>query len=115
MASRARSKGNYHENFFVKLFKAWKIKAKKQPLSAAWAESIEEISILTINGEDIITEVKYRKGTTFPSPFTVLEGRDAAIYKRGTGTDPKWIMILPDATVERIWRSRNDKGNRTED
>tara|TARA_R100001460_G_scaffold2821_1_gene8839 strand:+ start:368 stop:715 length:348 start_codon:yes stop_codon:yes gene_type:complete len=115
MASRARSKGNYHENFFVKLFKAWKIKAKKQPLSGSLGGEYRGDLILTINGEDIITEVKYRKGTTFPSPFTVLEGRDAAIYKRGTGTDPKWIMILPDATVERIWRSRNDKGNRTED
>ncbi len=65
MASRARSKGNYHENWFIKLFAAWKIKAKKQPLSGSLGGEYRGDLILTINGEDIITEVKYRKGT-FP-------------------------------------------------
>lgn len=105
MASRARSKGNYHENWFIKLFKAWKIKAKKQPLSGSLGGEYRGDIVLNINGIELITEVKYRKGT-FPSPFTVLDGRDAAIYKRGTGTNPKWILILPDHVVERLWRSK---------
>jgi hypothetical protein len=105
MASRARNKGNYHENWFIKLFKAWKIKAKKQPLSGSLGGEYRGDIILTINGKELITEVKYRKGT-FPSPFSVLDGRDAAIYKRGNGTNPKWILILPDHVVEKLWRSK---------
>ena len=105
MASRARAKGNYHENWFIKLFKTWKIKAKKQPLSGSLGGEYRGDIVLTINGIELITEVKYRKGT-FPSPFTVLARRDAAIYKRGNGTDPKWVLILPDHVVEKIWRSK---------
>ena len=103
MASRARAKGNYHENWFIKLFEAWKIKAKKQPLSGSLGGEYRGDIVLTINGVELITEVKYRKGT-FPSPFTVLDRRD--IYKRGNGTDPKWVLILPDHVVEKIWRSK---------
>ena len=105
MASRARAKGNYHENWFIKLFKTWKIKAKKQPLSGSLGGEYRGDIVLTINGIELNTEVKYRKGT-FPSPFTVLDRRDAAIYKRGNGTDPKWVLILPDHVVEKIWRSK---------
>ena len=105
MASRARAKGNYHENWFIKLFKTWKIKAKKQPLSGSLGGEYRGDIVLTINGIELIIEVKYRKGT-FPSPFTVLDRRDAAIYKRGNGTDPKWVLILPDHVVEKIWRSK---------
>ena len=105
MASRARAKGNYHENWFIKLFKTWKIKAKKQPLSGSLGGEYRGDIVLTINDIELITEVKYRKGT-FPSPFTVLDRRDAAIYKRGNGTDPKWVLILPDHVVEKIWRSK---------
>ena len=105
MASRARAKGNYHENWFIKLFKTWKIKAKKQPLSGSLGGEYRGDIVLTINGIELITEVKYRKGT-LPSPFTLLDRKDAAIYKRGNGTDPKRVLILPDHVVEKIWRSK---------
>ena len=106
MASKARSKGNYHENYFVKLFKEWSIKVKKQPLSGSLGGEYSGDLIIELNGERLVVEIKYRKATSFPSPFTVLNNRNAAIYKRGNGTDPKWVLILPDYIVEKIWRSQ---------
>lgn len=105
MASKARNKGNYHENWFVKLLKEWKIPVKKQPLSGALGGEYSGDLIIEINGHRLVVEVKYRKESSFPSPFTVLENRNAALYKRGNGSDPKWVLILPDYVVEKLWRS----------
>ena len=106
MASKARAKGNYHENFFVKLFKAWKLPVKKQPLSGSLGGEYSGDLIIEINGHRLVTEVKYRKSSGFPSPFTVLDNRDAALFKRGNGTNPKWVLIIPDHTVEKLWRRK---------
>ena len=105
MASKARNKGNYHENWFVKLLKEWKIPVKKQPLSGSLGGEYSGDLIIEINGHRLVVEVKYRKESSFPSPFTVLENRNAALYKRGNGSDPKWVLILPDYIVEKLWRS----------
>mgnify|MGYP003344970993 CR=1 FL=1 len=35
MTSKSKRKGNYHENWFVKLFNSWKLPAKKVPLSGS--------------------------------------------------------------------------------
>ena len=106
MASKARAKGNYHENFFVKLFKEWKIKVKTQPLSGSLGGEYSGDLILEINGHRLVAEVKYRKSSGFPSPFTVLENRDVALFKRGNGTNPKWVMIIPDHIVEQLWSKK---------
>ena len=103
MASKARSKGNYHENYFVKLFKEWGWSVKKQPLSGSLGGEYSGDIIIEINGHRLVAEVKYRKSSSFPSPFTVLENRDVALYERGTGSNPKWVMIIPDHIVEQIW------------
>ena len=50
--------------------------------------------------KNLICEVKYRKEKGFPSPFTVLDNRDIAVYKRGT--DRKWVLIVPGELVEEM-------------
>jgi len=110
MASKARAKGNYHENFFVKLFKDWKIKVKKQPLSGSLGGEYSGDLIIEINGQQLVAEVKYRKSSGFPSPFTVLDNRDVALFKRGTGTNPKWVMVIPDRIVKQLFVKEKSDG-----
>ena len=104
MASNASRKGTYHENFFVKLFKAWKIKAKRQPLSGALGGEYKGDLVLELNGHEIIAEVKYRKTGSFPSPFTVMQNRDAVLYKRGGNADPRWVMFFSEETVSKLFK-----------
>ena len=104
--ARLAQKETITKNYFVKLFKEWSIKVKKQPLSGSLGGEYSGDLIIELNGERLVVEVKYRKATSFPSPFTVLNNRNAAIYKRGNGSDPKWVLILPDYIVEKIWRSQ---------
>jgi|TARA_R110002096_G_scaffold374160_1_gene567730 hypothetical protein len=106
MASTASRKGTYHENFFVKLFQSWKIKAKRQPLSGALGGEYKGDLVLELNGEKIIAEIKYRKSSSFPSPFTTMVNRDAVIYKRGGNDEPRWVMFLSEETVKRLWRTK---------
>ena len=102
MVSRSKRVGSYHENFFVKLFKSWNLKVKKQPLSGSLGGEYSGDLVLNLNGEDYIVEVKYRKKDGFPNPFTVLDQRDIALYKRGNG-EPKWLLIVPDHIVKKLW------------
>tara|TARA_R110001606_G_scaffold73331_1_gene168960 strand:+ start:13691 stop:14032 length:342 start_codon:yes stop_codon:yes gene_type:complete len=104
MTSKSKQKGTYHENYFVKLFKEWGIKVRKQPLSGALGGEYSGDLVVTIGGEDYITEVKYRKEKGFPSPFTVLKNRDVALFKLGQNEEgsPKWVLIVPDYIVEKI-------------
>ena len=103
MASKSRRKGNYHENFFLKLFQAWKIKTKKQPLSGGLGGEYTGDLVLELNGKQFITEIKYRKESSFPSPFKTIQNRDIVIYKRGTG-EPKWVMFLSEETAQHLLR-----------
>ena len=104
MTSKSKAKGTYHENYFVKLFKEWGLKVRKQPLSGALGGEYSGDLVITINGEDYITEVKYRKEKGFPSPFTVLKNRDVAWFKLGKNEEgsPKWVLIIPDYIVEKF-------------
>ena len=104
MTSKSKQKGTYHENYFVKLFKEWGIKVRKQPLSGALGGEYSGDLVVTIGGEDYITEVKYRKEKGFPSPFTVLKNRDVALFKLGQNEEgsPKWVLIVPDYIVKKI-------------
>ena len=110
MTSKSKAKGTYHENYFVKLFKEWGLKVRKQPLSGALGGEYSGDLVITINGEDYITEVKYRKEKGFPSPFTVLKNRDVALFKLGKNEEgsPKWVLIIPDYIVEKLIKGKQD-------
>lgn len=103
MVSKSKQKGTYHENYFVKLLQGWGLKVKKQPLSGALGGEYSGDLVIKIDDTDLIAEVKYRAESGFPSPFTVLEGRDVALFKRGKG-EPKWLLIVPDRIVEQFIR-----------
>ncbi len=101
MASKSKIKGNYHENWFVKLFTSWKLPVKKVPLSGSLGgEHTGDIKI-KINNKEYIVEIKYRAIDKFPSVFKVLKGKDIAMYKRKTG-EPKWVAIIPDKIFKEI-------------
>ena len=101
MPSKSKIKGNYHENWFVKLFNSWKYQTKKVPLSGSLGgEHTGDIKII-INGKEYVAEIKYRAVDKFPSVFKVLQARDIAFYKRKTG-DPRWVAIIPDKIFKEI-------------
>ena len=93
MANKNKSKGTYHENWFVKWLNGIGIKAKKVPLSGSlggeWSGDIH----ITLDGRHLVAEVKYRDKSNFPSPFKVLDNRDIAFYKRRTGK-PQTLVIM---------------------
>jgi len=93
MANRNKQKGSYHERWFVQWLTKIGIKAKRVPLSGSlggeWSGDIH----LTLVGQDLVGEVKYRDRSSFPNAFKVLEGRDIAFYKRKTG-NPKTCVIM---------------------
>ena len=108
MPSRSKIKGNYHENWFIKLFKSWKYPAKKVPLSGSLGgEHTGDIKLI-INNKEYIVEVKYRAVDGFPNPFKVLDNRDIALYKRKTG-DPRWVAIIPDRLFKEVINGQSTK------
>jgi hypothetical protein len=56
----------------------------------------------------LIGEVKYRDTSGFPSPFTVLDNRDMAFYKRRRGT-PQTIVILDGDVFQKLMENINGK------
>ena len=106
MANRNKSKGTYHEKWFVNWLNKIKAKveAKRVPLSGSLGGEYSGDIHLDINGQRLVGEVKYRDKSNFPSPFTVLEGRDIAFYKRRTGK-PQTLVIMSGDEFERIVRS----------
>jgi hypothetical protein len=101
MPSKSKIKGNYHENWFVKLFTSWKLPVKKVPLSGSLGGEHTGDIKLVINGKEYVVEIKYRSVDGFPNVFKVLENRDFAIYKRKNG-DPKWVAIIPDKLFKEL-------------
>ena len=101
MTSKNKIKGNYHENWFVKLFNSWKYPTKKVPLSGSLGgEHTGDIKII-INDKEYVAEIKYRAVDKFPSVFKVLQARDIAFYKRKAG-DPRWVAIIPDKIFKEV-------------
>ena len=103
MANNNKSKGSYHERWFVKwLIEKVGIKAKRVPLSGAlggeWSGDIH----LSMVGRDLVGEVKYRDKSNFPSPYKVLEGRDIAFYKRRTGKPQTLVIMDGDLFAELV-------------
>ena len=114
MANKNKSKGSYHERWFVNWLKEIGIKCKKVPLSGAlggeWSGDIH----LTLGGRDLVGEVKYRDKSNFPSPYTVLEGRDIAFYKRRTGK-PQTLVIMDGELFAHLLGESNEKISKSTD
>ncbi len=102
MPNRNKTKGTYHEKWFVEwLNKIAGIKAKRQPLSGSLGGEYSGDIKLTIADTELVGEVKYRDKSNFPSPFAVLEGRDIAFYKRRRGT-PQTLVIMDGETFQQL-------------
>ena len=112
MANRNKSKGTYHEKWFVDWLNKIKaqIKAKRVPLSGSLGGEYSGDIHLDINGHRLVGEVKYRDTSNFPSPFKVLEGRDIAFYKRRRGT-PQTLVIMSGEQFQTIMENLNDRKN----
>lgn len=106
MANKNKSKGYYHERKIVEWLTKIGIKAKRQPLSGALGGEYRGDIKIKLMGHELVGEIKYRDKSGFPSPFTVLEGRDLAIYKRRTG-EPQTIIILRSEVFEQIMENQN--------
>jgi hypothetical protein len=103
MANRNKSKGTYHEKWFVdwlNQIKA-KIEAKRVPLSGSLGGEYSGDIHLYLNGRKLVGEVKYRDKSNFPSPFSVLENRDIAFYKRRRGT-PQTLVIMTGEQFQQL-------------
>ena len=118
MANRNKSKGTYHEKWFVdwlNKIKA-KIEAKRVPLSGSLGGEYSGDIHLYIHGEKLVGEVKYRDKSNFPSPFSVLDKRDIAFYKRRTGS-PQTLVIMTGEKFKQLMENGygNTKQNAQDD
>ena len=108
MANRNKNKGTYHEKWFVNWLKEQGIKAKRQPLSGSLGGEYSGDIKLELKGHELVGEVKYRDKSNFPSPFSVLEGRDIAFYKRRTGT-PQTLVIMSGEIFQQLMERTNEE------
>ena len=106
MANRNKTKGTYHEKWFVKWLTEIGIKAKRQPLSGSLGGEYSGDIKLELKGKELVGEVKYRDVSNFPSPFKVLEGRDIAFYKRRRGT-PQTLVIMSGEMFEQLMENQD--------
>lgn len=101
MANRNKIKGTYHEKWFVDWLTKAQIKAKRQPLSGSLGGEYSGDIKLELFGQELVGEVKYRDKSNFPSPFSVLENRDIAFYKRRRGT-PQTLVIMTGEQFQQL-------------
>ena len=106
MANRNKTKGTYHEKWFVKWLTEIGIKAKRQPHSGSLGGEYSGDIKLELKGKELVGEVKYRDVSNFPSPFKVLEGRDIAFYKRRRGT-PQTLVIMSGEMFEQLMENQD--------
>jgi hypothetical protein len=106
MANKSKSKGSYHERKIVEWLQEIGVKAKRQPLSGSLGGEYSGDIKLEILGLELIGEVKYRDTSGFPSPFTVLNNRNMAFYKRRRGT-PQTIVILDGDVFQKLMENIN--------
>lgn len=106
MPNRNKAKGTYHEKWVVEWLKKIGLPAKRQPLSGALGGEYSGDIVTEIMGHRLVTEVKYRDASSFPSPFTVLDKRDLAIYKRKKG-EPQVVVIMSGETFEKLMENSN--------
>jgi Holliday junction resolvase-like predicted endonuclease len=101
MANRNKNKGTYHEKRIVEWLQSLGLKAKRQPLSGSLGGEYRGDIKVEVAGHELVVEVKYRDASNFPSPFSVLEQRDLAIYKRRRGT-PQTVVIISGDKLEEL-------------
>ena len=107
MPNNNKTKGTYHEKWFVEwLNKIIGIKAKRQPLSGSLGGEYSGDIKLYIRDKELVGEVKYRDKSNFPNPFSVLEGRDIAFYKRRRGT-PQTLVIMSGEMFEQLMENQD--------
>jgi len=106
MANKNKQKGYYHERKIVEWLEKIGLKAKRQPLSGALGGEYSGDIKVEVLGHELVAEVKYRDASGFPSPFSVLDNRDMAIYKRRRGT-PQTIVIISGDVFEQLMENRN--------
>lgn len=109
MANRNKSKGTYHEKWFVdwlNKIKA-KIEAKRVPLSGSLGGEYSGDIHLFINERKLVGEVKYRDKSSFPSPFGVLQNRDIAFYKKRKGK-PQTLVIMSGDLFQQLMEDNSD-------
>jgi hypothetical protein len=106
MANKNKLKGSYHEKWFVDWLQKLGIKAKRQPLSGSLGGEYSGDIKLELFGLELVAEVKYRDASNFPSPFSVLENRDLALYKRRRGT-PQTLVIMSGDTFQKLMENSN--------
>ena len=111
MANKNKSKGSYHERKIVEWLQSFGIKAKRQPLSGSLGGEYSGDIKLELEGLELVGEVKYRDTSGFPSPFTVLDNRDMAFYKRRRGT-PQTIVIFNGDVFQQLMENINGNRNR---
>lgn len=109
MANRNKSKGTYHEKWFVDWLNKikTKIEAKRVPLSGSLGGEYSGDIHLFINGHKLVGEVKYRDKSSFPSPFAVLQNRDIAFYKRRKGK-PQTLVIMSGDLFQQLMEDNSD-------
>ena len=110
MANRNKLKGSYHEKWFLEWLQAIGIKAKLQPLSGALGGEYRGDIKLELMGHELVGEVKYRDLSGFPSPFSVLEQRDIAFYKRRRGT-PQTLVIMSGDRFQQLMENIHGNEN----
>ena len=108
MANKNKSKGSYHERKIVEWLQSLGIKAKRQPLSGSLGGEYSGDIKLELEGLELVGEVKYRDTSGFPSPFTVLDNRDMAVYKRRRGT-PQTLVIMTGDKFQQLLEEANGK------
>jgi hypothetical protein len=115
MANHNKSKGTYHEKWFVTWLNKIKapLEAKRVPLSGSLGGEYSGDIHLYLNGKKLVGEVKYRDKSSFPSPFTVLEGRDIAFYKRRRGT-PQTLVIMTGENFQQLLENSYESHGDTE-
>ena len=110
MANKNKRKGSYHERWFIKWLEEQKIEAKKVPLSGSLGGEYSGGIKLEVKEIQMVGEVKYRDKSNFPNPFSVLEGRDIAFYKRRRGT-PQTLVIMSGEVFEKLMENSNANSN----
>ena len=108
MGNKNKSKGTYHEKWFIDWLTKIGIKAKRQPLSGSLGGEYSGDIKLELFGHELVGEVKYRDTSGFPSPFTVLTNLDIAFYKRRRGT-PQVVVIIEGDTFIKLMENINGK------
>ncbi len=106
MPNKNKAKGTYHEKWLVEWLIDRGFEAKRQPLSGSLGGEWSGDLIVNVMGHRLVGEMKYRDASSFPSPFSVLKGRDIAFYKRRNAS-PQMVVIMTADTFDLLMGVQN--------